>query len=48
MMLNIFKRDPIKCPLCNITMELGNIVFPLPIPLTDAHEKIAHGYYPLL
>ena len=48
MMLNMFQRDPLKCPLCKTTMELGNIVFPLPILLTDVHKKIAHGYYPLL
>lgn len=48
MLLNIFKRDPLRCPVCNISMVLTDIVVPMSISLGDAHKNIAHGYYPLL
>jgi hypothetical protein len=48
MLLNVFHRDPLRCPVCKIAMELTAVVFPLPISLGEAHRNIAHGYYALL
>ena len=48
MLLDIFKRDPIKCPVCQITMLFEKTVLPLPAPLINFHQQIAHGFYPLL
>jgi hypothetical protein len=48
MLLNIFKYDPIKCPICGTTMKMADIELPIQIHLTNMHEQIANGYYPLL
>jgi len=48
MLLNIFKYDPIKCPICGTIMKMIDIELPFQIPLANMHEQIANGYYPLL
>lgn len=48
MLLNIFKYDPIKCPICGTIMEWVDIEFPISTPITSMHQQIANGYYPLL
>ena len=48
MLLDIFKRDPLKCHVCQSRMEFEKIVLPLPAPIINFHEQIANGFYPLL
>lgn len=49
MLLNIFKYDPIKCPICGITMNLVDIEPSIrQTPLVNLHQQIANGHYPLL
>lgn len=48
MIKNIFKYDPLKCPLCNTTMKLNDIILPFSASLISMHKEIANGYFPLL
>ena len=48
MIQTAYKFDPMRCPLCKSIMLLNAVVLPSYYSLVSKHEKIAHGYFPLL
>lgn len=48
MIKRTFRYDPLKCSFCGAFMRLGQIVFPMDVPLTSMHKEIANGYFPLV
>lgn len=43
-----YKYDPLQCPFCKTIMVLQSVVLPYDKSPGPHHEKIAHGYFPLL
>ena len=48
MLINTFKYDPLKCPVCKSIMTLSYIAFYKPPNLLKMHKEIANGYFQLL
>ena len=48
MIRNAYKYDPLRCPFCKTIMILQSVVLPDENSLISQHERIAHGYFPLL
>ncbi len=45
MIQKTFGYDPLRCPKCQVIMQLRRILSPSIIPLLSKHEEIAHGYF---
>ncbi len=45
MIINLFKYDPLKCPVCNSIMVLTSTVFNSYSSLISMHKEIAYGYF---